>query len=270
MIVYPNCKINLGLQVLRKRNDGFHDLDSVFYPIQWRDILEGNLSDSFSINYSGLEIPGTNLENSISKTFQLLKKDFPHLEMKFHLHKILPMGAGLGGGSSDAAFCLKLINETAALGLNNQQLKNYAAQIGSDCTFFIENQVAWTNNRGDELEPITFSLENYKILLVHPNLHISTKDAFSKIIPSENRKTTKEIVLHTPIENWKNELKNDFEIFAFEHFPQLISIKNDLYSKGAVYASMSGSGSCMYGIFKNVNEETLSYFEKQKYYCKLL
>lgn len=268
MIKYPLSKINLGLQVFRKRSDGYHDIDSVFYPIHWCDILEANVSKEEKFVQTGLTVQGNKEDNLVFKAYQLLKKDFPEISLQFHLHKILPMGAGLGGGSSDAAFALLLINELGKLNLSEQKLLSYAAQLGSDCSFFISKTCAWINGRGDQFEKINFELQSKQILIVFPSVHISTSEAFSGIKPITGRPTTHQIVLNNPIEEWKNILINDFEKTAFEKHQVLAEIKKSLYQKGAIYASMSGSGSALYGIFNHNSEIDLSDFSN--YYIKLI
>src|SRR5690606_34669746 len=182
--------------------------------------------------------------------WELLKKDRPSLpSVKMHLHKTIPTGAGLGGGSSDASFTLMLINEKFKLGLSTSQLMDYALKLGSDCPFFIMNEPAFAKGRGEILEPVALNLSDYVFALVSPGIHVSTRDAFAEIIPSTPKKSLREII-HQPVETWKEELKNDFEATVFRKHPRIASIKDELYNKGALYASMSGSGSTVFGIFK--------------------
>ncbi len=254
MIVFPNCKINLGLHILQKRTDGFHDIETVFYPVALKDALEVVQNPSpiskMQFTTSGLIIDSTPEQNICFKAYQLLKKDFPQLpSIKMHLHKVIPSGAGLGGGSSDGAFTLSLLNKKFNLELNEDQLIHYALQLGSDCPYFIKNKPCHATGRGEKLEEIEVNLSTYKIVLVNPQIHINTGRAFSKIIPSNQRTSVKEII-QKPIEQWKDWLKNDFEEIVFAEHPEIKTIKEKLYQQGAVYASMSGSGSTVYGLFE--------------------
>jgi 4-diphosphocytidyl-2-C-methyl-D-erythritol kinase len=258
MIVFPNCKINLGLHILRKRADGFHDLETVFYPVNLHDALEvvHNTSPAPDIQFttSGLRIDSPTEENICFKAYQLLKKDFPELpSIKMHLHKIIPSGAGLGGGSSDGAFTLTLLNKKFNLGLTEDELINYALQLGSDCPFFIKNKPCYAAGRGEQLEEIELNLSRHKIVSVNPGIHINTGKAFSKITPLDQRISIKEII-RKPVEEWKDVLKNDFEETVFADHPEIKMIKEKLYRQGAVYASMSGSGSSVYGLFEKNKE----------------
>ena len=252
MISFPNCKINLGLRILRKRNDGYHDLETVFYPLPHYDIIELiQGSDDLVFSGSGLRVAGEAANNLCFKAIQLLQKDFPQLPaMRMHLHKNIPMGAGLGGGSADGAFTLQLINQKFRLGLSREQLLHYALQLGSDCPFFIINKPCVAYGRGEQLEEITVDLSTYGILLVNPGIHVNTAEAFSGVSPAVPAKSVKEII-QQPLTGWKNELINDFETTVFSKYPAIKSIKESLYSKGAVYSSMSGSGSTVYGIFED-------------------
>jgi 4-diphosphocytidyl-2-C-methyl-D-erythritol kinase len=257
MIVFPNCKINLGLHILRKRADGFHDLETIFYPVNLQDALEvvQNTSPTSDIqfNTSGLAIDSLTEENICFKAYRLLKKDFPELpSIKMHLHKVIPSGAGLGGGSSDGAFTLTLLNKKFNLDLTEDQLINYALQLGSDCPFFIKNKPCLATGRGEKLEEVDWNLSNYKIVLINPGIHVHTGKAFSKITSSDKRTSIKEVI-RKPVEEWRGVLKNDFEEIVFAEHPEVKEIKERLYRQGAVYASMSGSGSSVYGLFeKNV------------------
>ena len=254
MIAFPHCKINLGLSILAKRADGYHELETVFYPVGLNDIVEiirASETDAPPIQFSstGLEVPGDTTNNLCVKAYQLLKADFPSIPaVKIHLHKNVPMGAGLGGGSSDGTAVLKTLNEMFNLGLTQAQLTNYALQLGSDCPFFVLDKPAHAIGRGELLTPINCDLSNYKIALVHPGVHISTAWAFQQLMPHIKTKTIATIVMQ-PIETWKHELVNDFEAPIFLAHPMLENIKLFLYEQGAIYASMSGSGSSLFGIF---------------------
>ncbi len=235
MIAFPPCKINLGLNVLRKRNDGYHDIETCFYPILWTDILEVIPSDKFEFTVSGNVIPGD--DNLCIKAYQLLKPP----PAKIHLHKIIPTGAGLGGGSSDAAWTLRLLNDVFLLGLSKDQLKSVASQIGSDCAFFIEDGPMIGSGRGEILSPANISMKGKFIVIVKPEIHVSTAEAYAGIVPKESKLDLTKI----------NSLKNDFEESVFKKHPLIQSIKQQLYNAGAEYASMSGSGSAVYGIFNS-------------------
>jgi 4-diphosphocytidyl-2-C-methyl-D-erythritol kinase len=253
MIAFPHCKINLGLSITAKRADGYHELETVFFPVALQDMLElihsNDTTNQVDFSHTGLAIPGDASQNLCVKAYHLLKKDFPNiLAVKIHLHKTIPMGAGLGGGSSDGSAVLKLINSQFNLGLSTQQLINYAAQLGSDCPFFIQDYPCHATGRGEILQAINCDLSAYKIMLVHPGVHVSTAWAFGELKPHVKEKTIATIVAQ-PIESWKAELINDFEAPIFLAHPILETIKNELYNTGAVYASMSGSGSSLFGIF---------------------
>lgn len=250
MIVFPNCKINLGLNILHKRADSFHDLETLFFPIDLQDALEIIPSQNKTqITVTGIAA-GSPENNLCLKAYLLLKKDYPQLpQINIDLHKAIPIGAGLGGGSADAAFMLQLLNKKFNLNVPESQMFVYALQLGSDCSFFLINKPCIATGRGEVLEPINISLLAYKILLINPGIHISTAEAFKKIKPAVPAKKIKAIILQ-PIETWKEELSNDFENYVFERYPQIKKIKEDLYKKGAVYAAMSGSGSTVFGIFK--------------------
>ena len=248
MIAFPNCKINLGLNIIRKREDGFHDLETIFLPVPFTDVLEIISSDKTELTVTGLPVNAT--ENLCIKAYNLLQQKFPELPpVKMHLHKVVPMGAGLGGGSSDASFILNMLTEKFELNINPEELRDIALQLGSDCPFFLINKPCFATGRGEILEPLDLDLTNYKILIINPGIHIDTKWAFSKIFPEERKKSIKEIIAQ-PIETWKEELQNDFEIPVFAEYPEIEKLKNDLYELGATYASLSGSGSSVFGLFK--------------------
>jgi 4-diphosphocytidyl-2-C-methyl-D-erythritol kinase len=249
MIQFPNCKINLGLSILAKRADGYHELETVFYPIALNDAIEIVASDRLELTTSGILVPGDTTQNLCLKAYDLLKKDFPKLPpVQMHLHKHIPMGAGLGGGSSDGSTTLLLLNHLFSLGLHEQQLMDYACQLGSDCPFFILNKACHASGRGEILSPIQLNLSNYQFVLVHPGKHISTAWAFQQLTPHIKPASIQSII-SKPIGEWKNQLFNDFEIPVFKAEPTLGHIKNELYHLGAIYASMSGSGSSLFGIF---------------------
>ncbi len=249
MIQFPNCKINLGLSILAKRADGYHELETVFYPIALTDALEILPAETLTLTQSGIAVPGDPSQNLCLKAFHLLKKDFPELpSVQMHLHKHIPMGAGLGGGSSDGTAALTLLNKQFSLGLNDAKLIAYASQLGSDCPFFVYNKAAHATGRGEILTPIDLDLSDYQFVLVHPGKHISTAWAFQQLTPHTKAESIQSIITK-PIDEWKNHLVNDFETPVFKAEPTLLQIKEQLYQLGAIYASMSGSGSSLFGIF---------------------
>jgi len=274
MIVFSNCKINLGLHIINKREDGFHNLETVFYPIPLNDTLELIENESHAINYVnfqsfGLKIAGNLDNNLIVKGYRLLAKDFNLKAIDFYLMKNIPMGAGLGGGSSNAAFALKLLNTYLKLNLNNKQLEYYAAILGSDCAFFIENRPSYAIGRGEILEPIDIDLNGYFFILVKPNIHVSTADAFANVYKRGLGNVGLKELIKNPILKWKGLIENDFEKSVFKHHPSIGLVKDKLYNNGAIYASMSGSGASVFGLFKS-EVYLKNKFENDFYYsCKL-
>jgi len=250
MITFPNAKINIGLNITDKRPDGFHNIETIFYPVGLSDILEINHSkNGFQYKNTGLTVEGGKLENNLChKAYEILKKDFPISDINLHLHKIIPFGSGLGGGSSDASFTLKMLNTVFNLKLNNNDLAKYAEQIGSDCAIFIDNKPAFATARGNILKPIEVNLSGKYFIIVHPEIHVNTGLAYSKSKPQKSITSLNELI-NEPIENWKSSIFNDFEEIIFPDYPEIENIKNKLYDLGALYASMSGSGSSVYGIF---------------------
>jgi 4-diphosphocytidyl-2-C-methyl-D-erythritol kinase len=264
MICFPSCKINLGLRITQKRADGFHALETVFYPISLTDALEiiiepDTRAAPITFTSSGLAISGDPTDNLCYKAYFLLKNDYSSIpKIKMHLHKKIPMGAGLGGGSSNGAFTLVTLNQLFNLQLSEQSLLDYALQLGSDCPFFIINTPAFATGRGENLIPTTVNLSGYTIIIVNPGIAISTKLAFSLITPKIPNSNLAAII-QQPISTWKDELINDFEQPIFNTFPELSNIKETLYQKGAVYASMTGTGSTIYGIFPTSIMDSLSF-----------
>ena len=259
MVVFPNGKINIGLQVVEKRTDGYHNIQTIFYPINTRDIVEiitVNSDKEITYTQSGLHIDGNTDHNLCVKAYHLLKRDFNHLpHIQLHLHKAIPMGAGLGGGSADGAFTLKLLNNKYQLNLSESQLISYALELGSDCPFFILNNASYATGRGENLNPINLDLSDYKILIINPGIHVNTGWAFSQLTPHHPDLDLIEAV-SKPVWEWKNRITNDFEPSVFKMHPAIAELKSHLYEKGALYASMSGSGSSVYGIFdKSFNTE---------------
>lgn len=250
MIDFPTCKINLGLRVLRKRGDGYHDLETCFYPIPWMDILEIIPAQTTRLDITGLPIPADAPGNIVLKAFKLLQGHFGLSPVHIHLHKIIPHGAGLGGGSSDGAYALKLLNEIFKLNLTVESLREYALMLGSDCPFFLGSTPMLASGRGEVLKPVALDLSGLRIAIVKPSFSVSTADAYASIHPKETEGDL-ETVLREPVSKWKAILKNDFEDSVFPKYPRISEIKNKLYQVGAVYASMSGSGSSVYGLFES-------------------
>ncbi len=249
MVSFPNAKINLGLSITEKRPDGFHTIESCFYPVQWCDVLEIIPSKSTVFTSSGIEIPGTPESNLCLKVYEALKKDFSIPSVHIHLLKNIPIGAGMGGGSSDAAFTIKTLNSLFHLNLSAAAMEEYVRPLGSDCAFFVNNQPVFAYEKGDKFRELKLALKGYHIVILYPPIHISTKEAYSGVVPVLPSLGVEE-VLKKEIIDWKELLKNDFEDSLFPKYPVLREIKEMLYAKGAVYASMTGSGSAVYGLFK--------------------
>jgi len=250
MVLFPNAKINLGLFITKKRVDGFHELETCFFHIPWSDILEITPALAFKFSSSGLPISGEIQDNLCYKAFMALSEDFKIPNVHIHLHKIIPMGAGLGGGSSDAAFTLMGLRDLFELPLTNQELIPYAQKLGSDCAFFLFKQAQFGTGKGDELTPIPTSLSGLYAIILYPNFGISTQKAYAGIQPNPAPGYLPDL-LKSPMPTWKNAVKNDFEKTLFVEYPLLAEMKQDMYDLGAVYAAMSGSGSTIFGLFKN-------------------
>ena len=250
MITFPNAKINIGLNIIEKRQDGFHNIESIFYPIMdLFDVLEIIKSNELKFTSSGITIPGNEADNLCLKAYHLIKADFDVKLVHIHLHKVIPIGAGLGGGSADAAFTLKLLNQLFELNITDDELINYARKLGSDCAFFIKNKPVYAYGKGDEFEEIDVDLSKYEIKIEYPNIHIGTSEAYAGVNPKPSNKNIKELI-KLPIKDWKNNIKNDFEYSIFPNHPQIKALKEKFYSDGAVYASMTGSGSAVFGVFE--------------------
>ncbi|MES2778996.1 MAG: 4-(cytidine 5'-diphospho)-2-C-methyl-D-erythritol kinase [Bacteroidota bacterium] len=255
MICFPNIKINLGLHVINRRTDGFHNIETVFYPVKLADVLEiieaETRTEQITFTSSGLPIDGNAADNLIVKAYQLLHQDFQLPKVQVHLHKIIPMGAGLGGGSSNAAYMITLLNQKFNLKLSSERMESYAAQLGSDCAFFISNKPAYVYGKGYELEPIEISLNEYYLVLLNTGLHSSTALAYQHVRRREvlDVKDSLKENIKCPVSQWKECMENDFEYSVFQALPLLKEIKNDLYDSGAVYASMSGSGAAMFALY---------------------
>lgn len=253
MITFPNAKINLGLNIVEKRPDGYHNLETVFYPVPVEDALEVNIlnesTQKFRLHQAGLEIAGEAENNLVVKAYKLLDERFNLPPIDIHLFKHIPSGAGLGGGSSDAAYMLKLLNEKFNLELSDENLEEYAAKLGADCAFFIRNAPTYAEGIGNIFSPISLSLKGYQIVLVKPDIFVSTRDAFAQIKSHRQEIPLKEVIKQ-PIEEWKERMVNDFEESVFPQFPAIKEIKEKLYEAGAIYAAMTGSGSSVFGLFK--------------------
>lgn len=270
MITFPNAKINLGLHITEKRPDGYHNLETVFYPAPLEDALEIHLLSTpstrkYALHLSGIEVTGNVDDNLVVKAYRLLDLDFELPPVDIHLFKHIPSGAGLGGGSADAAFMLKLLNERFSLHLSTEQLETYAATLGADCAFFIRNSPTFAEGIGNIFSPISLSLKGYQLVIIKPDIFVSTRDAFSQITPHRPEHPLHEIICR-PIEEWKEALVNDFEASVFPQFPVIKEIKEELYRQGAVYASMSGSGSSVFGLFKQGTTVSKDCFEDAFYF----
>lgn len=249
MISFANAKINIGLQILDRRTDGYHNLETVFYPIPLHDVLEVVEADEVRFIPSGIPIPGSPETNLCLQAYQLLAADFRLPPVHIYLHKVIPIGAGLGGGSADASFLLKLLNNKYGLGLSDGQLEGYARPLGADCAFFIRNSPVYAEGIGDQFSPVKVDLSGYSLVLVKPDVHISTSTAYRSVTGNrQSRQLSQQI--NRPVAEWKQYVFNDFEPGIFERFPEVRGVKAALYEAGALYVSMSGSGSSVYGIFE--------------------
>ncbi|MES2761843.1 MAG: 4-(cytidine 5'-diphospho)-2-C-methyl-D-erythritol kinase [Bacteroidota bacterium] len=264
MICFPNAKINLGLNIIEKRDDGFHNIETIFYPVGWNDALEvidlsvldfartDKLSvakEEFNLHLSGLTISGNISDNLLYKAYNIIKqtKTLPAIDV--YLHKTLPMGAGLGGGSADAAFFINLLNEQFTLNFTEEERIDIAKQLGSDCAFFIKNKPVFASQKGDVFTDVPLDLSHLHVAIIYPNVHSNTKEAYSLVKPQRPAKSLLEVI-QQPISTWRTDLLNDFERSIFNLYPVVEKTKNDLYDMGAVYACMSGSGSAVFGLFE--------------------
>lgn len=276
MIIYPNAKINLGLNVVEKRPDGYHNLETVFYPIPLQDAIEITAVDNekqteenvdYRLKVTGNLLDGTPDDNLVIKAYRLLRNDFDIAPCAFNVFKHIPTGAGLGGGSSDAAFTIKALNDRFGLGLTDTQMEKYAARLGADCAFFIRNKPVMATGIGNVFSSIDLSLKGKTLVLVKPDIFVSTPDAYRLVKPHKPEQSLAEL-LKQPIETWKDNVKNDFEVSVFAKYPEIAGIKDMLYDLGAVYASMSGSGSSVFGIFdqplEHVDDSFAGYFCRQR------
>ena len=257
MITFPLAKINLGLNVVERRPDGYHNLQTVFMPVPLTDALEVHEMDAAfpsevdcDLKVTNIAVEGDEQRNLVVRAYNMLKSEFPDMpRVHAHLRKDIPTQAGMGGGSSDCAAMLLLLNRMFSLGLTQQQLIDRAARLGADCPIFILNRPAYAEGIGEKLTPIELSLQDYYLAIVRPNIPVPTKEAFSRITPHMPAKNCLDIV-RQPIDTWRHELVNDFEESVFALHPEIGAVKQRLYDLGAVYAAMSGSGSALFGIFK--------------------
>jgi 4-diphosphocytidyl-2-C-methyl-D-erythritol kinase len=249
MLAFANAKINLGLNVIEKRADGYHNLETVFYPVKLYDVLEITDAAVTSCQLRGIDIPGEMTDNICLKAFELLCKDFEIPAQQITLLKSIPVGAGLGGGSADAAFLIKLLNTKFKLGLTIEAMEDYARILGADCAFFIRNEPVFATEKGDRFSPLSLDLSGYFMVLVKPPVHVSTAAAFGTLRPGFPEKGLKELI-KLPVSEWKEFLKNDFERPVFSKYPEISQIKDQLYHAGATFALMSGSGSGVFAIFE--------------------
>ena len=259
MISFPNAKINLGLHITEKRPDGFHNLETVFYPVGWCDVLEFVEANELQFTSSGIPIPGDPESNLVMKAYRLLKKEFEIPALKIHLHKQIPFGAGLGGGSSDGAFMLKMLNKVYDLNLSEERLIDYSLILGSDCPFFIMNKPVYATEKGDKMNIINLKLNGLFIIIVKPQVEVSTAKAFQLVVPQKSEISLDNLV-HLPVQNWKYSIVNQFESSVFQQYPEVGAIRRQLYDSGAVYASMSGSGSSVFGLFRQLPANLESLF----------
>lgn len=257
MITFPNAKINLGLNVVEKRPDGYHNLETVFYPVPITDALEIVEMDrqfpsdvDCDLKVTNLEIEGDEQCNLVVRAYRLLKQDFPDLpRVHAHLYKGIPTQAGMGGGSSDCGFMITQLDRQFGLGLTDEQMIRYAASLGADCAFFVLNRPCYAEGIGERLQPISLSLSGWYLAVVRPAIPVSTREAFSLIVPEHPARNCRDIVMQ-PVETWREALTNDFERSVFALHPEIGAIKDRLYELGAVYAAMSGSGSSLFGLFR--------------------
>jgi 4-diphosphocytidyl-2-C-methyl-D-erythritol kinase len=270
MVVFPPAKINLGLNILDKRPDGFHNLETVFYPIDLYDVLEvivcPDADIDFEFTQTGVPLDCAPEKNLCYKAFQRIKSSFPEIEpIKVHLHKTIPTGAGMGGGSSDGAFMLQLLKSIFNLTISDAVHKNMALELGSDCPFFLVNRPSLALGRGEIISHCPIQLKGFHILIVNPGIHINTGWAFNALDKDRIPNSLTQLA-EIPINEWNKWVKNDFEKPVFHHYPEIASIKESLYEQGAVFASMSGSGSTVFGIFKD-KPQALPHFP-ESYFCK--
>lgn len=256
MVTFPPCKVNLGLNIIARRPDGYHDLETCFYPVPWTDALEIIPAETFSFTGTGLQVTSAGEENLVVRAYNILKDEYNLPPVSIHLHKLIPAGAGLGGGSSDAAFALTMLNKIFNLKIDQQTLAVKAAMLGSDCPFFLDAQPSIGSGKGEVLARTTCSLSGYTIIIMKPDVSVSTAEAYRRIMPASPSRSIRDIVENEPVENWRRLLVNDFEDVILPDHPEIMKLKAQLYDAGAAYASMSGSGSAVYGLFREKTDFT--------------
>lgn len=265
MLLLPNCKINIGLNVVARRTDGYHDLETIFFPVPLRDNLEFRpLTDSdapFRLTLHGVPVAGREEENLVVRVYLSLKEEFRLPALDIFLYKHIPTGAGLGGGSSDAAYMMTGLNEAYGLGMTDEEMERRLARFGADCAFFVKNRPAYATGIGDILSPAEVSLRGLYLVLVKPDISVSTREAYARITPRRPAVPLAEAVKQ-PIGTWRTTIVNDFEESVFPAHPELAAIKQTLYDDGAIYAAMSGSGSTIYGLFSRPVPELKSVFKR--------
>ena len=277
MITFPIAKINLGLNVVERREDGYHNLETLFYPIPIKDALEVHVMDeafpsavACDLKVSNIQIEGDEQRNLVVRAYPLVKEDFPTLpRLHVHLWKGIPTQAGMGGGSSDCAYMIMLLNSMFGLGLTDEQMMQYAARLGADCAYFIKSTPCYAEGIGEQLQPVSLDLTGWHIGVVRPDIPVPTKEAFSRIHPHRPQKNCRDVVKQ-PVETWRKELVNDFEESVFALHPEIGAIKEKLYTMGATYAAMSGSGSALFGLFQKEPQQLAEAFEGMFTFCAVL
>ena len=253
MVVFPKAKINLGLKISGKRPDGYHNIETIFYPTGFCDVMEivecSDESESDILTVTGLKLPCGTEENMVMRAARKIREAYPIPFLRIHLHKLIPTGAGLGGGSSDAACLLRSVNRIFGLAISNSRISNIALELGSDCPFFIECLPSYASGRGEILKPVDQMLKGFVLVILNPGITVSTREAYETCIPEGSASGLAEIV-SLPLSEWKSLLKNDFEKTVFKKYPIISKLKEGLYESGALYSSMSGSGSSVFGIFR--------------------
>lgn len=262
MIRFPNAKINLGLHIVSKRVDGYHNIETIFYPVKLKDALEIVESKGIkdTLHISGIQVDGSSDDNLVMKALRLVREEHHIPNLDIYLHKVIPFGAGLGGGSADAAAMLQLLNDKYDLQYSETELVEKATRLGADCAFFILNKPVFAKGIGNEFESLDISLKGYYLLLIKPPVYVSTPEAYSLVVPHLPEVSLKDLAL-SPVDRWHKSMKNDFEQSVFDKYPVLQRIKSVLIENGAVYAAMSGSGSSLFGIFEKAPDFSVSLFE---------
>lgn len=267
MIVYPNAKINLGLDIVERRPDGYHNIETVFYPIPLQDALEVRETESFRFRLAGNQLDCPAGDNLVIRALRMIEEDYTLPELDIFLYKHIPSGAGLGGGSADAAFMMRLLNERFQLGISDEELKRRLAKVGADCAFFVENRPVLATGIGDQMTPIELDLKGWTLVLVKPDVEVSTRDAYAAITPRQPEIPISQII-QRPVDEWQGTLTNDFEASVFPRYPEIAATRDRLLDLGATYAAMSGSGSSVYGLFRQpleaVDEKFAGMFVRQR------